>query len=239
MNHFPFHIGDYIKSTVHLNNEEDLTYLRLIFHYYDTEKPIPKNTEAVAKRLRLKHRIVLGILAEFFSDSEDGWRSKRCDEELAKYHALLQNASNAGKASAQRRANARSTPVQRPLRSRSTNQEPRTSNQEPEPRTVNQEPGKPAAVAASDPVKREIWETGKALLGKDSASLLGKLCKEYGQILVLQAVKDCVSLTPAEPKAWLVARCQERRAQSGNKSAAIELRNHEAVEQALREAHHG
>lgn len=97
---------------------------------------------------------------------------------------------------------------------------------------------KPAAVAA-DPTKREIWEIGKSLLGNDSGSFLGKLCKEYGQILVLQAVRDCASNSPAEPKAWLVARCQERRASSGNKSLAIERRNHEAVEIALREASGG
>lgn len=233
MNHFPFHIGDYIKSTVHLTNEEDLTYFRLICHYYDTEKPIPKNAEAIAKRLRLKHRTVLGILAEFFTEMDDGWHSKRCDEEITKYQSFIQFGKDGAAIRWGKPAN--SPPIGTlypPLSGANSNRkpEPVTSNQNQKP-----EPSKPAAVAASDPVKREIWETGKSLLGKDSAGLLGKLCKEYGQILVLQAVKDCVALTPAEPKAWLVARCQERRAQSGNKSSAIERRNHEAVEQAMRE----
>lgn len=158
MNHFPFHIGDYIKSTVHLTNEEDLTYFRLICHYYDTEKPIPKNTESVAKRLRLKHRTVLGILAEFFTDFEDGWHSKRCDEELSKYHGLLEIASKAGKASAAQRLLARSTPVQRPLRSRSTNQEPRTSNQEPITKNQVKKEGSPIGSRFHEEGLSKEWE---------------------------------------------------------------------------------
>lgn len=97
----------------------------------------------------------------------------------------------------------------------------------------------------TDPAKEEIWRTGKAILAQqgdsmDSAgSFLGKLCKDYGNLLVLQAVRDCAATTPAQAKEWLVARCQERRAQSGNKAAALEQRNRAAVEQALMEAGHG
>lgn len=98
---------------------------------------------------------------------------------------------------------------------------------------------------AVDPVKDEIWRLGKALLiaqgeTKDTAgTFLGKLCKDYGQMLVLEAVRDCVRMTPAEAKAWLVARCQERRAQAGNKQTAIETRNDAEMQRALQEAAHG
>ena len=109
---------------------------------------------------------------------------------------------------------------------------------------------KPAAAGAArekpvDPVKDEIWKTGKAILiaqgeSRDTAgAFLGKLCKDFGQLLALDAVRDCAKTTPAEAKAWLTARCQERRALAGNKSAALERRNHEAVDQALKEASHG
>lgn len=88
----------------------------------------------------------------------------------------------------------------------------------------------------TDPVKDEIWKTGRAILESQglnregAGSFLGKLCKDYGQVLVLDAVRDCAMTTPAEAKAWLVARCQERRAQSGNKQAQLERRNLAAAE---------
>ena len=41
-----------------------------------------------------------------------GWVNRRADEEIAKYHNRLEAASRAGKASAERRSNARSTTVQ-------------------------------------------------------------------------------------------------------------------------------
>lgn len=87
-----------------------------------------------------------------------------------------------------------------------------------------------------DPVKDEIWKTGRQVLeseGKtrDSAgSFLGKLCKDYGQVLVLNAVRDCVKLTPAKPSEWLVARCQERRANAENKQVSLEERNRKATD---------
>lgn len=94
--------------------------------------------------------------------------------------------------------------------------------------------GKPPKDAAKD----EIWRTGKTLLeiegkSRESAgSYLGKLVKDYGQKLVLDAVRDCVAASPAKPSEWLVARCQERR-QPTNKQEALERRNAEAVSRFL------
>lgn len=97
MNHYPHHIGDYIKSTVHLRNEEDLTYWRLICHYYDTERPIGKETQTVSKRLRLDNQTVLRILQEFFFEQEDGWHNKRCDEEISWYQQKCARNREVGK----------------------------------------------------------------------------------------------------------------------------------------------
>ena len=48
-----------------------------------------------------------------------------------------------------------------------------------------------------------------------AGSFLGKLVKDYGQKLVLDAVRDCAAAAPAKPSEWLVARCQERREVKG------------------------
>jgi uncharacterized protein YdaU (DUF1376 family) len=87
MNHYPHHIGDYVKATVHLSPDEDLCYRRLLDMYYDTESPIPLETQSVSRRLRMGSEVVETVLKEFFISRSDGWHSLRCDMEIREYHA--------------------------------------------------------------------------------------------------------------------------------------------------------
>lgn len=88
----------------------------------------------------------------------------------------------------------------------------------------------PPSGAKPDPVKLEIWQSGKALLAGEgmseerAGSYIGKLVKDFGQVLVLEAVRDATQTTPAKPSEWLMARCQERR-KPVSKQAALEARN--------------
>jgi hypothetical protein len=72
----------------------------------------------------------------------------------------------------------------------------------------------PARQKRLDPVKEELWRAGKSVLteagvSKDQAgSFLGKLVQDYGQPVVLQAVRAAVAETPPEPRAYLKATCQ-------------------------------
>ena len=50
---YKFHIGDYLTHTVHLSDAEDLAYRRLLDLYYMSEKMIPLDMEAVARKIRL------------------------------------------------------------------------------------------------------------------------------------------------------------------------------------------
>jgi uncharacterized protein YdaU (DUF1376 family) len=123
MNYYPFHIGDYISHTSHLSDEEDLAYRRMIDMYYLSEQPF-NDSSTIARKVRSTKEIVDGILSEFFTlEDDECWHNKRIDEEIAKYHDRLNQASKAGKASAEARFNKRSTAVQ-PTK----NQEPLTKN---------------------------------------------------------------------------------------------------------------
>ena len=128
MNFYPFHIGDYASHTRHLSLMEDLAYRRLLDLYYTTERALNGSSTDVARRIGMlaEQAAVEYVLKEFFEPLEDGsgYQNKRCDEEIAKFTAKKVQASQAGKASAERRFNARSTDVQ-PTK----NQEPRTKNQ--------------------------------------------------------------------------------------------------------------
>lgn len=82
---YKFFLADYIKDTHHLDDAEDLAYRRLIDFYYLTEKPIPLNTEFVARKVRIDQDIVEAVLNEFFKKREDGYHHNRCEREISKY----------------------------------------------------------------------------------------------------------------------------------------------------------
>jgi len=139
MYYYSFHIGDYRAATAHLTNEEDLAYRRLLDWYYDNESFISlSETDHIARRIRVDVKVMERVLLDMFTLDEHGkYRNARADSEISAYHEKLQQASNAGKASAKRRFNARSTPVQLAISDGTTGVQP-TKNQEP--LTINQEP---------------------------------------------------------------------------------------------------
>ena len=50
-----------------------------------SEKPIPLETESVARKIKLDLDITEIVLQEFFTKGVDGYRNGRCDAEIAKY----------------------------------------------------------------------------------------------------------------------------------------------------------
>ena len=91
---YKFHLGDYITHTLHLSDAEDLAYRRLLDLYYMSEAPIPLDTEAVARKIRLDLDITESVLGEFFELTEEGFRNSRCDAEISKYqHQVATNRS--------------------------------------------------------------------------------------------------------------------------------------------------
>lgn len=100
MHYYKFNISDWTLHTSHLTEIEELVYFRLINYYYDTESPIPKETQSVIRRLRLGSHsdIVQSILDEFFTLDGDEYRHKRCDELIDEYHAkAIKNKENGSK----------------------------------------------------------------------------------------------------------------------------------------------
>ena len=126
MHYYQWNIGDYASHTQRLSLLEDLAYRRLLDDYYLHEQPLNAGVAAVARQIGMKEHIaeVQFILEWFFELVEDGWINKRADIEIAHYKAKVEQASKAGKASAERRSNVRSTEVQP-----TNNQEPITNNQ--------------------------------------------------------------------------------------------------------------
>lgn len=163
MNYYPHHIGDFDRATRHLTRIERSIYRDLLDVYYDTEQPLTLDQQALCRKIIARTpeeaEAVRAILVEFFHETPTGWFHDRCEEELETYRKSNTQKSVAGKASAAARAARRQqaingiattvpTAVERTLNGTSTNQEPRTNNQEPEP--GREAPPAPPADAKAD-----------------------------------------------------------------------------------------
>jgi len=132
MHYFQFNIGDYKSHTIHLSLLEDIAYRRLLDLYYLHERPLNSGVAHVARQIGMREHEteVQTVLEEFFRLTEDGWINKRADLVIEEYRAKIQQASKAGKASAERRLSKRSTVVATDVQP-NIKQEPITINQEP------------------------------------------------------------------------------------------------------------
>jgi len=146
MHYYQFNIGDYVSHTRHLSPIEDIAYRRLLDAYYLSERPLNSGVTSVARQIGMREyeQEVGLVLSEFFKLTDDGYINSRADKEIAHFKGKIEQASKAGKASAQRRINARSTDVQP-----TNNHKPITSNQEPK---------KTKTIAPPDGVTESVWQ---------------------------------------------------------------------------------
>jgi len=120
------YVADYLADTMHLTTEEHGAYLLLIMNYWQTAKPIPKKRLASVARLSNdRWKSVEVSLNEYFTEDEQGcWYHSRIAQDLLNVMQKCTQASEAGKASAKKRAlakaienkeilNGRSNPVER------------------------------------------------------------------------------------------------------------------------------
>ena len=108
-----------------------MAYRRLLELYYDTELLISLDTEQVARRLRVTHEALQVVLADFFEKTENGYKNRRCESEIAEY----QQFTEAGKKGAAKRwAKGGDSPpiatLQDPIANQNQNQ---NQNHKPEP----------------------------------------------------------------------------------------------------------
>ena len=174
MNYYPFHIGDYISHTSHLSDAEDLAYRRMIDLYYQTEEPF-KDVAWVARRIKSTSEIVKLLLEEFFEFDSDAWRSKRADEEIAKYRLKADSARNANRIKTEKKSalitELKSELISEPNHIVTNNQEPITNNQEPNINTIT-----PSGV--SDEVFKDFCKLRKGLKAPVTQTAINGLAKE-------------------------------------------------------------
>ena len=184
MHYYQFNIGDYVSHTRHLSPIEDIAYRRLLDAYYLSERPLNSGITAVARQIGMREHEeeVSLVLNEFFALTDDGWINTRADKEIAHFKGKIEQASKAGKASAERRFNGRSTDVQP-----NNNQEPITNNHKPKNNTV----APPSGV--TDIVWQDWLTLRKAKKAAVTQTALNGIIKEAGKagISLQAALETC------------------------------------------------
>lgn len=163
--YMPLYVADYLADAAHLSAAEHGAYLLLIMNYWQRGKPLPSDDVKLARIARMsdaewsasKH-----IISEFFQDDGEFWRHKRIDKELVEVAEKSEKARAAGKASAERRANGRSTDVQRSLNHTDTDTDKNislTSSAHPIA-DADGDAGPSNDAPSSKPRKADDWPTG-------------------------------------------------------------------------------
>jgi uncharacterized protein YdaU (DUF1376 family) len=180
MHYYPHHIGDYKSATMHLSNEEDLAYRRLLEMYYDTEGKIPLETQWVARRLRVGTDALESVLKDFFLRTEEGWKHPRCDLVIREYHEMAEKNRRNGKLGGRPKSNKQGNknPVGyqsdasgNPLETHSK------ANQEPITKTKNQVREIATKVACPQDVGQQVWEDWLQLRKTKKASVTDTVVK--------------------------------------------------------------
>jgi uncharacterized protein YdaU (DUF1376 family) len=238
VNYYPFHLGDYAAHTAHLEPMEDLAYRRMLDAYYLRESALPADVAEVARLIRMRQSLdeVQAVLQEFFTLTDSGWEHTRCEQEIER----MQDKQAKARASAAASVNARKANAQRTLNERSTDVELPTPTPTPTPKSsVPKGTGADAPEkSAHEMTKDELWSAGKSLLmaaGTPKAqcgSFVGKLVKDYGDSVVIDAVRSAVVARPADPAEYMKAICMRaagQRLPMGGQ-AALEARNRAVAE---------
>lgn len=196
MNFFPFHPGDYMLRTAHLDPIEDLAYRRLIDLYYVNEAPLLGSAEELSRviRLRKNDEQVTAVLHEFFTETEPGiWSHSHCDEVIEQYRLKAKQAAENGKRGG-RPKKTQSEPNPNPEETQpvnSANPEETGSKANQEPITNNHKPidQKTCAPSACTPVVESLfpkfWKLYPNKKGRSAAEKAWKKLKVTDDLFTL------------------------------------------------------
>lgn len=109
--------------------------------------------------------------------------------------------------------------------------------------TVTDVTASDAGSADAELTKVELWAAGKSILAEQGmpkaqcGSFVGKLVKDYGDGVVIDAVRAAVVQRPADVAQYLVAACKQANGQRKpvNKQEALEARNRDLADEMISE----
>ena len=92
-------IGDYQRDTGHLTLIEHGAYTLLLDAYYATGQPLPLDQEIMHRLVRAisseERAAVDAVLAQFWTEAENGWVNARSDREISDFRVRVSRAHKA------------------------------------------------------------------------------------------------------------------------------------------------
>ncbi len=149
MHYYSHHIGDFIRDTSRLTDSQCMAYMRLMWLYYESEEPLPQNTELLAFKIGSDFNTVDMLLQCYFYANALRWHHKRIDSELLTYKTKSKKASDSAK-SRWNHANALQTQCEG-----NANQEPITNNHKPI--VIKKEKTTSGAIACPPDVDKSVF----------------------------------------------------------------------------------
>ena len=161
INHYPRHVGDFIRDTVGLSLAERGAYTALLDQYYASEKPLPLDAgeryRMAAATSAAERKAVDYVVSRYFTEQADGWHQKRADKEIAAYRSRADTA----RANGQFGGRPRTETVTENKPTGFSDGSQKKANQEPVTRTSNQELQEREAVANAPPPPPKTEVNGK------------------------------------------------------------------------------
>jgi len=166
MHYYQHHIGDFIRDTSRLTDSQTMAYLRLMWLYYESEKPLPDDAEALAFKIGSDSSTVAMLLKCYFYANALQWHHKRIDSELESYKTKSKKASESAKARWTNAKDMRTHSESNSTAMLTKNQEPITNNQKPRTKEEKKETPKKNS-ARFDPLDLELPECINPLAWSD------------------------------------------------------------------------
>jgi len=214
LNYYEHHLGDYLRDTAHLSMVEDGAYRRLLDTYYVKEAPLPLELRDVFRLVRAGSKperdAVTVVLREFFLETPEGWRHKRCDAEIARFQdkqAKARRSAEARWSAHQTQSGGNANASGSAMRTHSEGNAPRARPQAPD--TSHQTPDTNPPEQSAGEICRRMRAAGMASVNPSSPKLRALLDAGMTADELLAATDDAVK--GGKGFAWVLATAEGRR----------------------------
>jgi len=202
VNHYPKHIGDYIRDTIGLSMLEDGAYNRLMDQAYATEGPLPADKSELYRLARAatsaEKKAVDYVISRYFTLTETGWVQARVQKELVLYAERAERSRQNGKSGGRPRKPEETQKKPSGFSTGNPGSAQAKTNHKPEPKTINQETTPKAPADAGLSAAPTANDEPPFELAADCATP-----RPSGRVSAVKLVFDYWRITHSHPQAQL------------------------------------
>lgn len=193
----PLYVSDYLADTGHLSMAEHGAYMLLIMHYWQNGG-LPTDDARLARICRATAKEWAAIRDAIAGLFGDNWQHGRIDKELATASETMSKRSAAGKAGASARYGNRNADGM------ANAEQSHAPSPTPSPEDTPKDKSFGTTVDQKTP-DAELYERGKAVLGKGAGGLIGKLLAAKGGNVALARAAIEQASTKQDPREFVGA----------------------------------